>query len=56
MKDALVATQVAKAAEAETQIRALKMEVLRATQLSAQVGRSVLPVLYSIEDRLTEQA
>ena len=55
-KDAQIATQTAKAAEYDTHVRALQMEVLRATNMSAQVGRSVLPVLYSIESRLLEQA
>ena len=53
-KDAEAARHVAHASELDVQLRALQMEVLRATQMSAQVGRSVLPALYSIEARLVE--
>jgi hypothetical protein len=55
-KDAEVTAQLARVAELDIQVRSLKMETLRATQLSAQVGRVVLPALYSIESRLVEEA
>lgn len=49
-----IAEQRAELAELDVQMRAMRAEVLRSTQLASQVGRSVLPALYSIESRLME--
>lgn len=49
-----IAEQRVEIADLDLQMRALRAEVLRSTQLASQVGRSVLPALYSIESRLME--
>ena len=49
------AAHMARVAELEVQVQGLQMEALRSTQMSAQVGRAVLPALYAIESRLVEQ-
>lgn len=55
-KDALLAEQAAQLAALDVEVRALRAEALRAAQMSSQVGRAVLPALFSIESLLTEQA
>lgn len=44
--------QSAQAAELDLQLKAMKLEILRSAQLAGQMGRSMLPALYSIESRL----
>eukprot|EP01025_Chloroclados_australasicus_P043368 TRINITY_DN46312_c0_g1_i1.p1 TRINITY_DN46312_c0_g1~~TRINITY_DN46312_c0_g1_i1.p1 ORF type:complete len:140 (+),score=11.15 TRINITY_DN46312_c0_g1_i1:125-544(+) len=51
---ASIEQQAAQIADLDVQLRALVAEQLRTSQLSCQVGRAVLPALYSIESRLLQ--
>lgn len=46
--------QAEKSTALELQLRAMCAELLRSTRLAGQIGRSTLPMLYSIESRLLE--
>lgn len=43
-----------KATALDLQLRAMCAELLRSTRVAGQIGRSTLPMLYSIESRLTD--
>jgi hypothetical protein len=55
VREVQAAEHMALIAELDLKVRALKVEVLRATHISSQIGRAVLPALFSIESRLAEQ-
>jgi hypothetical protein len=49
-----VAEQAVKIAELELEARAMQMEFSRCVQTSQQMGRAILPSLFSIESRLMD--
>jgi Tfp pilus assembly protein FimV len=53
-KDQQLMEQRAHIADLDLQLRTMRADTLRSTQLASQVGRVMLPALYSIESRLTD--
>lgn len=53
-KDQQLMEQRAQIADLDLQLRTMRADILRSTQLASQVGRVMLPALYSIESRLTD--
>jgi hypothetical protein len=53
-KSHTVAEQAVQIAELELEVRAMQMEFTRCVQTSQQMGRAILPSLFSIESRLME--
>jgi hypothetical protein len=54
IKDQQLVEQQVHVAELDLQVRTMRADILRSTQLASQVGRVMLPALYSIESRLAE--